>query len=481
MLPGVHVLAALLSSAQVPDPPPANISMVEQVHLALGTEPSTMSVQWASKSAHSNVVRYGTEPSALHQAASSSAYMFDQDPGRVWYNHVASMVDLQPSTKYFYQVGSGAEASPVFHFRSQVTEDTLPDNLPQRHVIYGDLGTACAFTLCPSCTCNLTCDAAACAKNHSVGLVTEVGLYSDGEDDATMILHVGDFAYNMDDDSGRVGDQFFRNIEQLAAYVPYMVSIGNHENEGVGLAHFTERFRLMPTNSGTQVKTQNGHAPNNWYFSWDDGLVHYVAISTELYSEPGSADTGVDVLSQHAWLKEDLSRANDNRQKVPWIVVHGHRSLYCSCDSDCDAGALELRVGLEKLLFDNGVDLFLNGHEHNYERNWPTYRGKSTQSNNAPNAPIYIVTGAAGCTELHEPFTRKQPGRSAFRSNNFGYSRFIVHNHTHAHWQQIIMDPTSPGPPNADSSSGGSFFGKSGPCDGEPHTCQNMAEGRFEA
>lgn len=264
-------------------------------------------------------------------------------------------------TKYFYQIGAGDEASPVFHFRSQVTQATLAENLPQRHVIYGDMGTACAFTLCPSCTCNLTCDAVACAKNHSVGLVTEMGLYSDGEDDATMILHVGDFAYNMDDDNGRVGDQFFRNIEQIAAYVPYMVSIGNHENSGIGLAHFTESFRLMPVNSGAQVKTQNGQAPNNWYYSWDDGLVHYVAISTELYSEAGSIETGVDVFSQHTWLAEDLKKANDNRQQVPWIVVHGHRSLYCSCDGDCDAGALLLRAGLEKLLFDNGVDLFLNG------------------------------------------------------------------------------------------------------------------------
>lgn len=42
---------------------------------------------------------------------------------------------------------------------------------------------------------------------------------------------------------------------------------------------------------------------------------------------------------------------------------------------------------------DQGVDLFLNGHEHNYERNWPTYRGNSTQSNVEPTAPIYIVTG----------------------------------------------------------------------------------------
>ena len=94
----------------------------------------------------------------------------------------------------------------------------------------------------------------------------------------------------------------------------------------------------------------------------------------------------------------------------------------------------------------------MNGHEHNYERNWPTYKGNSDQTNVEPKAPIYIITGAAGCTELHEPFTRPQPPRSAFRSNNFGYSRFIIHNASHARWQQVIMDP-------GNISTGRSFFG----------------------
>ena len=46
------------------------------------------------------------------------------------------------------------------------------------------------------------------------------------------------------------------------------------------------------------------------------------------------------------------------------------------------------------------------------------------------------MTGSAGCQEMHEPFTRAQPARSAFRSNTFGYSKFIVHNASHANWQQ---------------------------------------------
>ena len=292
------------------------------------------------------------------------------------------------------------------------------------------MGTKCAFTLCPKCTCDTVCDVSTCALNHSAGLVTEVGPYFSGKDgeEATMMLHVGDFGYNLGDNDGRIGDQFFRNIEQVAAYVPYMVSIGNHEDKEPHLSHFTERFRNMPANSGEHVKTANGMAPNNWYFSWDDGLVHYVAMSTELYTHVGSVETGVDVISQYEWLEQDLREANANRNNTPWIVVHGHRAIYCSCDKDCGLGAWEMRdgpFGLEKLFFEYGVDLFLNGHEHNYERNWPTYKGKSHQSNIDPKATIYIVTGAAGCSELHEPFTRAQSVNPREYIYSLGQSHYL--------------------------------------------------------
>lgn len=43
------------------------------------------------------------------------------------------------------------------------------------------------------------------------------------------IIHVGDFAYDMDSENAAVGDQYMRQIEPIAAYVPYMVCVGNHE------------------------------------------------------------------------------------------------------------------------------------------------------------------------------------------------------------------------------------------------------------
>jgi hypothetical protein len=70
------------------------------------------------------------------------------------------------------------------------------------------------------------------------------------------------------------------------------------------------------------------------------------------------------------------------------------------------------------------VDLFIVGHVHAYERQWPIYRnsiyGHQTDMHRIVNAgaPIYIVTGAAGCVEGERSFA------CAVQSNTARVSRF---------------------------------------------------------
>ena len=113
--------------------------------------------------------------------------------------------------------------------------------------------------MAPNCSCmpDMSCTTA----NTSFGIISEV--LSGGID---MILHVGDFAYNMGSANGFVGDMFFDLIQPFATRVPYMVSVGNHEGGGADLARYTESFRHMPTTTKpvTTVNTTNGLAPNNW-------------------------------------------------------------------------------------------------------------------------------------------------------------------------------------------------------------------------
>eukprot|EP00939_MAST-03C_sp_MAST-3C-sp1_P004575 g4575.t1 len=413
----------------------------EQLRLALGLDTTSMRVAWAtyentSKIQTKSIVQWGVDPSSLDSEDEGEATLFTADPGRNWTMHTAVMSRLKADTVYYYRVGDPDNGwSTVVDFRSQRL------TYPQTHLLFGDMGAAFAYSLCIDCDKEERC----VCKNKTAGVISE---------SPDMILHTGDFAYDLDTNRGTTADNFFQNIEPVSSRFPYMISHGNHEDGDISLARYTESFRHMPTNTGN-VTTVNGVAPNVWYFSWDAGLVHYVSISTEIQGGAMMNRGGNQLIkNQFEWLEADLKRANANRDHVPWIVVNGHRSMYCSCDGDCNDEAAQQRLGpwsngtygFERLFFEQGVDLFVNGHEHNYERNWPTYLNKTHQSNKNPPAPIFIVTGAAGCKELHEPFVQKQPPRSAFRSNTFGYSRMTIHNATHLRWQQVMTDPVYFGP-----------------------------------
>eukprot|EP01060_Flectonema_neradi_P029793 TRINITY_DN41_c0_g1_i2.p1 TRINITY_DN41_c0_g1~~TRINITY_DN41_c0_g1_i2.p1 ORF type:complete len:536 (+),score=134.08 TRINITY_DN41_c0_g1_i2:49-1656(+) len=405
-----------------------NAANAGQVHLALGMTPEQMSVQWTSENkGSSSEVMYGTSPTSLTMTQVGDIRDFNCTSDRAtWYTRAAVMTGLKPNTKYYYKVGDKENGySDVFSF---VNKRSTP---PFRHILYGDMGSAAAFTICDACTQHdKVCTATTCAKNTSVGLVSEV-------DTADMFLHVGDFAYDLDTDKGKLGDQFFENIEQLASRVPYMVSHGNHEDSSQAVAQYIERFRSQPSNAVPPTyKSKNGETTNTMYFSWDHALVHYISISTELWHGVGDGKVTKETLL--TWLKDDLIKANKNRDAFPWIVVHGHRPLYSSSVSGYDH---EVRAALEDLFFQYGVDFSVNGHQHDYERSFPTYKDKSQTNFTNPTATIYVVTGAAGSHEMHTPFDIKQPSWSAFRSDTFGYSRMIVHNASHIHWQQVQTDP----------------------------------------
>ena len=92
-------------------------------------------------------------------------------------------------------------------------------------------------------------------------------------------------------------------------------------------------------------------------------LARHTASSSHLRVAPRSFYNGA--AAQYAWLEADLAAVD--RVKTPWLIVFGHRSIYCSCDGDCDAAATTVRegaYGMEALFMKYGVDLFVNGHEH---------------------------------------------------------------------------------------------------------------------
>jgi len=236
-----------------------------------------------------------------------------------------------------------------------------------------------------------------------------------------FIIHNGDLSYG--DGRQDVSDTWNNLMSNIARYVPYMMTPGNHEmaiTPLLGIWEYPERY-FMP-NVSKQL-----------YYSFNYGLAHFVGLDGEGLEDEAYVDE-----DQLEWLRNDLSVANSNRDEQPWIIVYLHRPLYCSSNNlpDCGIFAEALRLWLEDIFMQYKVDLVLTSHRHNYERSWPLYRSKIFSRNYvSPAAPVYIVNGAGGNREGQVSFGPVQPNWSAVRLLAVGYGMLQIKSSEQLVWQ----------------------------------------------
>lgn len=438
------------------------------LHLAVGADPTTAHVQWQTRlypwpasqgdvlGSGASVVQYGTTRtrryvSAWAQAVGRNWTFVDplSPTNRSYTFHTATMTGLTPGAEYHYRVGTPLDGwSAVHSFRAARAYGTTSSGNPLRLLIFGDAGWT---------------------NFQSLSYLQDEVL--SGDFDAA--LNLGDYAYDLPNMDGVFGDEFQAATQPITSQLLSNGAVGNHEGAG-NFGQFLNRYAVHAA-SGSSGLTPAGYPgltpglPNSFWYSYDLDLVHVVVLSTEAYWIQSDGGESLAAL-QYAWLDADL--AGVNRSATPWLVVVGHRSLYCSCDSDCLFSATWLRegiavngsstrrFGLEALLSRYGVDLWLNGHEHNVERSYPTFNGSLAAFGRGGGAPggtaadpevlinpaatIYLVSGAAGNKELHEPFTLAQPPTSAFRSNTYSYGRLTFFNASHALWEAVQTDNGQP-------------------------------------
>ncbi|XP_059155039.1 acid phosphatase type 7-like [Physella acuta] len=385
-----------------------------QVHIAYGDDVSKMIISWSTVNDSDSIVQYGLSVKALtlSQQGSSTKFVDGGSEKRVQYIHRVDLKDLLPNTIYYYIVGSQLGWSATFHFKTMPAGEDWAPSL----AIFGDLGSSNAQSL------------------PRLVMDTSQGLYD-------AIIHVGDFAYDLASNNGRVGDTFMDQIEPLASSVPYMTCVGNHEN-AYNFSNYRYIFNMPNDNK-------------KMYYSFNMGPVHFVSVSTEFFYFP--YDGVQQIFDQYDWLVNDLKEANkpENRIKRPWIIAFGHRPMYCSNNDndDCTSHESLVRVGVPKLkikgfediFHETGVDVAIWAHEHSYERLWPMYNFKVMNGSydhpyTNPGAVTQIITGSAGCSERHEYFVKNPPAWSAVRNSDYGFTRMKVFNKTHIYFEQISDD-----------------------------------------
>jgi hypothetical protein len=253
----------------------------------------------------------------------------------------------------------------------------------------------------------------------------------------TLVSHIGDISYARG--YSWLWDNFFHQIEPVAARTPWLVCIGNHEydwpaqpfkpdwapygKDGGGECGVPYSLRFAMPGWSLPGKASE---TKNLYYSLDFGVVHFVWVSTETDFTPGS--------DQYDWIVEDLK--NTDRQKTPFIVFQGHRPMYSSDNKAMRlAMTSKLIEHLEPLLVEHKVSLALWGHVHKYERTC-ALQNRTCMENLIHGEggvyPVHLVIGMGG--QDWQPIDQPRPDRplapifpqpawSLFRSFEFGYIR----------------------------------------------------------
>eukprot|EP00929_Paragymnodinium_shiwhaense_P111903 TRINITY_DN80179_c0_g1_i1.p1 TRINITY_DN80179_c0_g1~~TRINITY_DN80179_c0_g1_i1.p1 ORF type:complete len:409 (-),score=81.61 TRINITY_DN80179_c0_g1_i1:208-1434(-) len=367
-------IAALASAAPQGGP--------EQFHLAVTSTPGELIVTYVTKDGDSSSCEVDGVGSF---SGSTRTYT---DGGWQGVIHAVKLTGLNASTSYDYSCAGE---------KRQLRTPPPPATLPIKIAAVADLGSACPKPGCGDATIAALAKAMANQEAHA-------------------LVHAGDIAYTSGDQD--VWDEYMREMDPSVSRVPYMVCPGNHEHY-FDFSGYRHRFD-MPDNNGEASQ-------KNLWSSFDIGGVHFLALSTEHTKSP-------DIEAQVAFVEADLKKAAANRQSVPWIVVYGHKPLYCSTEDyyDCKIGSIHLRTLFEDLFRKYGVDLYLTGHLHNYERTWPLFNGTvEAQSYSNIKDTVHVVIGSAGDDEGLTDRWETCPSWSVVREGkHVGYAELTFQNAT---------------------------------------------------
>ena len=140
--------------------------------------------------------------------------------------------------------------------------------------------------------------------------------------------------------------------------------IGNHEDQVVGASPY---FNYFGVKAGD---------PKKGFYSYDEGEWHVLVVNSEIIVNPGFTDA--ERKAQYDWLRTELKGPQKLCTMAMW-----HNPRFSSGWHGTDPTFQPVW----QILYDGGVDLVLNGHDHDYERF-------------APQNPVGVADSAKGITEI---------------------------------------------------------------------------------
>jgi 3',5'-cyclic AMP phosphodiesterase CpdA len=169
-----------------------------------------------------------------------------------------------------------------------------------------------------------------------------------------LAILAGDNIYN-NGEIEKIGAVFERPYQPLLKQgVKFHACLGNHD--------------IRTANGEPQVRYANFNMKGR-YYTFRRDPVQFFALDT---------NHNADMQTQLDWLEQELSRSD-----ATWKVVFGHHPIYSSGIYGSNQAFIK---SLTPLFQKYGVQVYINGHEHNYERTRPI------------NGTTYLICGGGAGT-----------------------------------------------------------------------------------
>lgn len=257
------------------------------------------------------------------------------------------LTDLQPDTDYVFRAGSyatldavtgiptAAELSDVAHFR---TAPAKGDRKPMPFVVAGDSRGGAAKIK---------------ANSKMYTALPALAWFFSGDMNPTGVQEEW--------------NDWFDAMALILNDHPLMPVQGNHE---IFAEIYYNQFALPAMPGIASAYVEHGWSVNV-------GNVHFVGLDS------GSEEACID---QTPWLTGDLKKAQADPD-IDWTLVQFHHGTY---SASLHGSTTYVQKQWVPLFEKYGVDLVLNGHDHNYERSVPILADKPTTQD---KGITYVVAG----------------------------------------------------------------------------------------
>jgi chitodextrinase len=182
-------------------------------------------------------------------------------------------------------------------------------------------------------------------------------------------------------------------------------AVGNHEYGTSGASGYWDYYDGVGNNTGI-----GGDRGRGWY-SYDVGAWHLVALNTNCSNIPGGCGAGSQM---ETWFKADLAA-----HPTACTLVYAHHPRWTSDTRDFDKPELDQ---LWKDMENAGVELYLVGHSHFYERMAPA---RSDETVDRARGVRQIIAGTGGRNVYG--FGTVEPISEVRNGSTFGVLEITLH------------------------------------------------------